>query len=311
MTNTVRGLVLFSFGKHPKGYYDTLFGRLSERAREHGMELERGALKDMRIHIGNDNFRITESRSECDLQDFDVVYFELWSKCPQQALAASVYLKMCDVPFLGPSVERIQPDTKIGELSLLKQAGVSVPETVSSSSRQLRRWFRQSTPLKFPVVIKNAAGYGGKVNFLVQSEPELLSVLEENSDTTFVVQEFIPNDRDYRFLIMGGEIQAVIERTGGGETHLNNTSKGASARLMEPNEFSASVRQLAKDSAETVGRSEFAGVDIVFHQTSQQPYVLEVNKTPQIEIGAYPEKKMDALLDYLARLSNAEEIDDA
>lgn len=307
MNNTHTGLVLFSFAKHPTGYYEKLFGRLSERSPECGLDLYRGALKDLRIHLGRDVFTVHESRNDMNVADFDVVYFQLWSKCPQQALAVSTYLDATGVPYLGPTVKRIQPDTKLGELSLLKKAEVPIPETVSSSHKQLRKWFHESAPLDFPVVMKNIAGYGGKINFKVHSGEELDRVLEENPDVTFVVQEYIPSDRDYRFLVMDGEIQIVLERQGNGDTHLHNTSRGAEARSLDPKEFTQDVQDMVVKSAEAVGRKEFAGVDLMFDLNTEKPYVLEVNKTPQIEIGSHTEEKMDALLSYLARLSQREQ----
>lgn len=307
MNNAHTGLVLVSFAKHPTGYYEKLFGRLRERSPEYGLDLYRGALKDLKVHIGKNAFSIQESINGTDLADFDVVYFQLWSKCPQQALAASTYLDVSGVSYLGPTVQRIQPNTKLGELSLLKKAGVPTPETVSSSHKQLRKWFHGSAPLDFPVVMKNIAGYGGKINFKVRSGEELDRVLEENPDVTFVVQEYIPSDRDYRFLVMDGQIQLVLERRGNGDTHLHNTSRGAEARSLDPKEFTQDVQNMVMKSAEAVGRKEFAGVDLMFDMNTEDPYVLEVNKTPQIEIGSHTEEKMDALLSYLARLSQQEQ----
>lgn len=310
-SNTRTGLILFSFAKHPKGYYDTLFGRLSKRAIEYGLNLYQGSLKDLRFHISSEVFRVYESRTDQDLADFNVVYFQLWSKCPQQALAASIYLDMRGVPYLGPNVKRIPPDTKLGELSLLKQADAPIPETVSSSHKQIRKWFHTSTPLDFPVVIKNIAGYGGKINFKVHSKEELFHVLEEHPDVMFVIQEYIPSDRDYRFLVLDGEIQIVLERQGANGTHLHNTSRGAEARSVDRNRFSKAIQDLVVKSATAVGRREFAGVDVMFHKHTGDPYILEVNKTPQIEIGSHTDEKMAALLEYLSRLSNTEEGSDA
>jgi glutathione synthase/RimK-type ligase-like ATP-grasp enzyme len=304
--NQRNGLVLFSFQKHPKRYYETLFGRLSERAPGYGLNLYKGALKDIRVYIGPEDFRVQESSNDMDVADFDVVYFELWSKCPQQALATSTYLDVCHVPYLGPNVRRIQPDTKLGELSLLKKAGLPIPETASSSHKQLRKWFRESAPIDFPVVAKNISGYGGKINFKAHSQEELFQVFDEHPEVTFVVQEYIPSDRDYRFLVMDGAIQLVLQRQGNDDTHLNNTSRGAQAHLVDPGAFSQKVVDMVLNGAAAVGRREFAGVDLMFDMHTGQPYVLEVNKTPQIEIGSSAEEKMSALLSYLNRLSRKE-----
>jgi D-alanine-D-alanine ligase-like ATP-grasp enzyme len=42
------------------------------------------------------------------------------------------------------------------------------------------------------------------------------------------------------------------------------------------------LKRVAEKAARLTGRQDFAGVDIVVHKISQQPYVLEVNKMPRL-----------------------------
>jgi D-alanine-D-alanine ligase-like ATP-grasp enzyme len=75
---------------------------------------------------------------------------------------------------------------------------------------------------------------------------------------------------------------------------------------VDPGAFSQKVVDMVLNGVAAVGRREFAGVDLMFDMHTGQPYVLEVNKTPQIEIGSSAEEKMGALLSYLDRLSRKE-----
>jgi glutathione synthase/RimK-type ligase-like ATP-grasp enzyme len=302
-------LVLFSYRNHKQGYIESLFSKLSAAAQGSNIELHRGSLKDLRITIKNNKLKIVESMTKKNIADFDLVYFELWYKSQQQALAAALYLKAKNVPFFSEELLSILPISKIGELARLADNGVPLPDTYMSSNREIKKAFKKSVPpMDFPLIVKSADGYGGKNNFLVSNYTQLIKVLDEHKDLQFVIQEFVPNDCDYRCLIFGGEIKLVLKRTrkSNAKTHLNNTSAGAEGELVPVNALSENAQNAVLRAASVMGRSQFSGVDLMLHKETQQPYILEVNQTPQIEIGAEVDQKMKALLEYMAATAKEE-----
>ena len=100
---------------------------------------------------------------------------------------------------------------------------------------------------------------------------------------------------------MGGEVKiAIMRKRKNDDTHLNNTSAGAEGTLLQLDSVSSDMKELAVRAADAVGRIEFAGVDIIVDTTNGDMYVLEVNKSPQIETGSNVDVKINAMVGYLA-----------
>jgi len=246
---------------------------------------------------------IVESLTGRDLSSFNLVYFELWYKAQQQALAAARYLERQKVPYFSEELNGIMPITKVGELAILADQSIPLPDTFISSSREILKLFKSNPPIQFPLIVKAANGYGGKNNHLVHTYGELKNILEKNKDLQFVIQEFIPNNCDYRCLVLGGKIALVLKRSRdmSGTSHLNNTSAGAVGEVIPTDTLHADVQQIVLKAAKTLNRFQFGGVDLMLHTETDQPYILEVNQTPQIEIGAEIDKKMTEMLNYMRK----------
>jgi ribosomal protein S6--L-glutamate ligase len=148
-------------------------------------------------------------------------------------------------------------------------------------------------------IVKAALGTRGQDNFLVNSLEELSSIILERVET-FVIQEFIPNNSDLRIWVLGGECVLVIERSRQ-EGHLNNTSMGAGARMLNTKEISETILATAIESAAVLSR-QVAGVDIIINSITGDHFVLEVNRSPQLENSTYQPEKARVLNQYIEKL---------
>jgi len=297
-------LVFFSYRSHKFGYIEMLFDRLNDAAKRHqNLRLFRGSLSDLHMSIRGNKLSIVESLTDRDLTSFDLVYFELWYKAQQQALAAARTLSRHQTPYFSKEIHDIMPVTKVGELAVLADGSVPLPDTFMSSSREIKKVFKKNPPIDFPLIVKAADGYGGKNNYLIHDYAALKTVLTENKGLTFVVQQFIANDCDYRCVVFGGKIALVLKRSrdANSDTHLNNTSAGAVGEVVSVDTLPKDAQEAVLRAAEILNRSEFAGVDLMLEKTTNRPFILEVNQTPQIEIGAEVDQKMDALLGYMTK----------
>jgi len=294
-------IVLFSYRSHKRGYIEMLFERLTKSAEGTDLQLFRGSLADLRVIIKNNSMSIIESLTGRDLSAFNLVYFELWYKAQQQALASARYLERKKVPYFSKEIYDILPITKVGELAVLADQSIPLPDTFISSAREIKKIFKNNPPISYPLIVKAADGYGGKNNYLVGSYGKLRNTLDNNKGVQFVIQEFIPNICDYRCLVLGGRIALVLKRSRDlkGMSHLNNTSAGAVGEVVALDVLPKNAQDAVLKAAKVLNRSEFAGVDLMLHRDTNQPYILEVNQTPQIEIGAEVDKKMFALLKYM------------
>ena len=102
------------------------------------------------------------------------------------------------------------------------------------------------------------------------------------------MQNFIPNDGDYRIVAFDYEPKLGIYRSSGGTDHRNNTSLGGSASIVEISPELAKATDI-----------KFAGVDIITDKNTGENFVLEINRTPQFASGPFTDEKYKILRDYL------------
>lgn len=294
-------LVLFSRKHKQREDYTKIFSKLEESAVTRGMDCYLGNLDELWIEVKDNRLKITEPNTGKDLRDFDFIHFNWWGNAKEQALAAAIYLKRHNVPFLTQNLA-IPPvfTEKIGEIAMMSDNAVNLPDTFISSHDQIKIVFNNDPPITFPIIVKAENGYGGKNNYLVSNFDELVKILDDNEKIDFVIQEFIPNDCDYRCLIFDKEIKLILRRSRkSNDTHLNNTSAGAEGKIVALDEIDDKSKKMVVQAAELTNRDQFSGVDLLINSKTGRPYILEVNSTPEIEEGAQPDKKIDALLTYI------------
>lgn len=295
-------LILFSRKHRQVEDYRRIFDKLYTVGLKRNAELFLGNNDELWIEIKDNQLKITEPNSGLDLRDFDFVHFDWWGRAREQAYAAAHYLDNSNVPYLTKNLGVLSTEgEKICEMAALADRGINLPNTFISSHDQLKFIFKKNPPFKFPIVVKATNGYGGKNNFLADNCEDLDRILDDHEDIDFVVQEFIPNDCDYRCLIFDNKIKLVLKRTRtkNSNSHLNNTSTGADGQIVPLKSIPRESRRMAISASKTLNRSQFGGTDLIFDKFTNKPYILEVNSTPEIEEGAEPDKKIDALFDYI------------
>jgi hypothetical protein len=173
---------------------------------------------------------------------------------------------------------------------------------------QLKKVQGDKFKLDFPVICKAVNARKGNANFLINSKDELRDVLtgEENKGLFFVIQPFIPNDGDWRVLVIGGKVELAIFRSGDKEkTHLNNSSKGADTELFSVENVPEEIVKLAVRAA-VKEKLSVAGVDIVQDKETGELFVLESNTSPQLQSGAFVPEKIKAYADGISRIAERE-----
>ncbi|HOW06005.1 ATP-grasp domain-containing protein [Methanospirillum hungatei] len=152
--------------------------------------------------------------------------------------------------------------SKVMTSALLVQHGVPTPATFFTESRTLAGKFIQKHT---KAVSKPVYGFDGVGIHLVESEAEL-------GDPPFYLQEYVPNDRDFRVFVIGDKAVGAIMRVSDHLTH-NIHQGGCGSAIEVPQEMA----DIAVKAAQVVG-VDYAGVDLLSCNGSY--VVLEVNGTP-------------------------------
>ncbi len=301
MARPKKVLVFFSFRKHKTGYYSALFNPLKDVEKDYDLSLEQGSLKDLIIEIIDNSLVVTDSTTGKRLDEFDYVYFQLWLKAQQPALAAATYLERKGIPFVGHEILSTLATTKVGELVRLSDNNIPLPRSFMSSYSVTLDAFKSNPPIPYPFIAKASDAFGGNMNYLVHTYEELEEALSANKEMPFVLQEFIPNEFDYRVLIMGGEVKLLMKRSRNPESgsHLNNTSAGAEGVFVPVDSLTPQQHEDALAAARLTLRTDFAGVDLLVNSETGQHVILEVNEAPAIQMGAEPEQKIKTLMRHI------------
>ena len=304
MNNNKLVLVLFSRKNHKEASYKRIFSILQRAAilQNKPLDFRISTLDSLWIEIINNKLIVTDAVSGKDLSEYDFVDFNWWGRAKQYALAAAIYLKRCGIPFLTENLTSLEASSKIGEMALMSDKGIPLPRTFISGGAQILEAFKDKPRIDYPVIVKGAEAFGGRDNYLVKDYEELVRVIDDNQGVDFLVQEFIPNDCDYRCLVLGDEVKLILKRSrNDSKTHVNNTSSGGKGEVVPINSLNENALKCVLDAARVQGCQQFCGVDLMFNNETGEPYILEVNQTPEIEEGAEPEKKITALLDYIEK----------
>lgn len=247
---------------------------------------------------------ISDSGSGRDIADYDAVVIRTVGKKRELGITIAHYLADRGVPFTDSYLHQMG----FGKLScafVRTLAGIPSPKTLYSSPRVIRQLVESSELpgwLGFPCVVKADIGKKGRDNYLVNSPKEMLKVVEESGDLNFVIQEFIPNDGDYRIVTMMGVAGPVVKRTAKKGSYLNNTSQGGSAEIVDLTVFNKDHIDLALQAAKTM-QLEIAGVDLVINKATGDPYILEVNVAPQLLSGAFGQENLASYAQAIDTLS--------
>jgi D-alanine-D-alanine ligase-like ATP-grasp enzyme len=101
---------------------------------------------------------------------------------------------------------------------------------------------------------------------------------------------------------MGDKVTTIIHRKSRNQTHLNNTSKGGSAELVDVDLFPQKIKDQALVMAKFYHR-EVSGIDMICHKETGEYYFLETNNLPQLSTGSNVKTKLKALDLYLSNIA--------
>lgn len=247
------------------------------------------ALDELLFTVDDTQASVKTLDGRIDLSAYAFVYFKSWQAMPELAAAAAHYLEGLGIPYADHQVRHEYIAKTTNHMQMWKHK-VSAPKTIWGS-REILKQYVASLEDDAPLIIKAVHGQKGKDNYLTHSKAEALEALSGEHD--MMIQQYIPNGGDYRIGVYGHQARWAIYRRSGGTSHLNNTSAGGQAELLEINQVPEAVKRLAEKAADACELA-VSGVDVVEHAETKKLYVFEANQGSQIVTGMYTESNMMA-----------------
>jgi glutathione synthase/RimK-type ligase-like ATP-grasp enzyme len=212
-----------------------------------------------------------------DIKNFDFVWILSSWKNRQIAYLASQYLESNGTPH--SKVEREK--TKLVDTFQLAESGVNVPKSMFIGTKNIVKQLDSIDKFcGYPFLIKVTRGSLGKGIFIVNSRKEVYDVVKKlDPKKLYMIQEFIPNQFDYRVIISNGKPISIGKRTRIDDDFRNNAHLGANEDFMDSDDVPDKVLEIAKEAAKAVDLN-WCGVDVVICSKTDTPYILEVNRRP-------------------------------
>ena len=247
--------------------------------------------------------------------------FDVGFVFPTRMAEGGVIDALLSVPWVNGREAVFRSRHKGEALARLRGAGVRVPRTVVVSNpvseTELREVWARFEP---PVVVKpnsTTRGVGvAKVTDLdsflgVVDYLDLVHDYRATGDRSFLVQEFLPDARDYRVMCIEGEYVGAVERRlpddvleSGGWKH--NVHRGAEATGVRP---PAEHREVAERAAAALG-IRWLGVDLLV--SGGRVVVNETNARPTVDAATkYEDGFYDALAGLIRRTAEGSDHGDA
>lgn len=255
-------------------------------------------LDELYIQVGDNVFTIFNTKTNEDLATYDVILIRgKIRNFIDLVKTISVYAHLHQIQIINDYSE-FRDSSKLTQAVQFFVNDITVASTVYLNAAVFSG---AKLPFSFPCVMKAVFGSHGEDNHLVHNLQQIQEIAAQTPTTRYVLQRYIPNEGDYRVLLIGGEAPLVISRVATGDTHLNNTSQGGAAKLAAtedlPTEVIANSRKIARALGMTV-----AGVDVFADKHSGEFYFLEVNSQPQLMTGAFVDEKVALMNRYLNSL---------
>lgn len=294
--------VLVFINKKP-GHENRLLSLLNEFGGREDVKYSVSYFDNIIININKSDIKILIGG--VDILEYDLVYFRSWKSYQPIATAIAYYLQKHKVNFIDKAVVAPKHGNKILQMIALALNDLPVPKTMIISDIKRDKLQVDSNLINFieyPFVLKSASARRGNQNYLVKNSEEFNQLIHTRiDDSVFLIQEMIPNDFDYRLLVLGDKVRiAEIRRRIDDSSHLNNISKGATEEFIEPNSI-VSLCDIAVKATNLFGR-QVAGVDIIVSKSDSNPYILEVNPSPGFTYDKSLSNELSELHNYLKTL---------
>lgn len=245
-------------------------------------------IEDLLISVGDNEFVIYDTFNKSDVREYSAIFFrgDRLKKYIDVIATINEYARTYNIKVIN-DYSGVRSPSKLLQAVKFHTLGIPVARTIYVSKALLD--LGVTAEWKFPCIMKSTHGSHGNDNYVVESMEGVRERQLDQPTKHFVLQRFVPNNGDYRILVIGDEV-LVIGRKAVGNSHLNNTSQGGDAFILDPSELPDGVIDNTMKIMNYYKMS-IAGVDVLVDKNTSHYSFLEVNSQPQLMSGAFVDEK--------------------
>ncbi len=256
-------------------------------------ERVRGPLGDRGIaveHVRTKERLLRISGPRAETEEFDG--FDAGFVYPSRLMEGSVVDARLSVPWVNGRDAVVTSRNKAGVLATLDDAGIPTPRTVMVSNPVDESVVVDAaSSLSYPVVVKPNSATRGVGVAKAHDLDSLLGIVDylnlvhdyrATGDKSYLVQEFLPDARDYRAMVVDGAYVGAVRRAlppdsldSGRWKH--NVHRGAEATGIDLPERARALAERTADALDI----DYLGVDLL--ETDDRLVVNETNARPTVD----------------------------
>jgi ribosomal protein S6--L-glutamate ligase len=249
-------------------------------AKKLGIELEAINYNDLVLRQSGGSFEIFYQAKP--LSRYRLFYFRAVGGAVEWANLLVLYAQKKGIPIIDDYLAVWGPIRRLKSISgvILAQEGVAYPKTSLAVNQE--KLLKEVKQFSFPLVLKiSKGGRHGIGTLLCKDRQTLLRIIKGRIEkSAFLVQEYIPNDGDYRLFLIGYQVLGGFKRQKKEEKLMLNRSLGPSEKIER---IPAEVGDLAQKAAQVL-KVEISAIDLVVDKRSKKPVIIEVNEAPQFRV---------------------------
>jgi ribosomal protein S6--L-glutamate ligase len=282
---------------------------LAVTTRAETFERIRGPLADRGVEVAHLQ---TDERTLPLTRGFDRE-FDVGFVYPARVMEGGAFDALLSIPWVNDREAVLTSRNKAGVYAALSAAGVPVPETtLVSNPVDESAIVDAAADVGYPLVVKpNSTTRGTGV--VRVDDPDSLSGVADylglihdfraTADKSFLLQEYLPDARDYRAMVIDGAFAGAVERRlpADSDRWKHNVHRGATAVGVD---LPAEHRRLAERTAAVLD-VPFLGVDLL--ESEGRVVVNETNARPTVdEATKYETAFYDELAELIERVADRE-----
>lgn len=210
----------------------------------------------------------------------------VWFYC-SDAVGVGTWIAANNKAWVKDQLRESDAPTPAGEAHHVTTAD-QVPDTL-----RVARSYKNGAYGHQGIVIKPADSTGARgVTILRKPDENTIRAALLNAaklSTQIIVEQYIPGPK-YRVLVLDGTAIAITRTHPKEGSNIASVWGAGATRIEAWDELSALHRHIAEDAAQAIPGLRVAGIDMIIHETTGDPYVLEVNATPRIWGHHHPDQ---------------------
>ncbi|MEI7425389.1 MAG: ATP-grasp domain-containing protein [Candidatus Moraniibacteriota bacterium] len=272
---------------------------ISHHLKNAGVDFSFASFEDIEIFMetGKINLLIDDK----PLQNWKTIYPRKVGEYRILAFILANLSKKNKLIFIDRFLENSSSTTKIVQMFQFAQNKIPIPKTYYTTTYSRKQLSSAVKFLGLPVVIKKCNTSQGSGVFLAKTVSELnksiKALLKSKNNGSIFLQEFIPNDFEYRIFVTGNKIGAAEKkiRTKAGEFR-NNVHLGAREEFVKISDVKKNILKIAL-KASHISNIQVSGVDIV--EANGRIVVFEANSCPGLTFDEKISPELKSLANYL------------